>query len=66
MNEFNTLIDKLIFDKMSSKVKLRVYIRLKSMLSVTRGKKCCIIKSMSSIIELTLLKIFKRTPDNFP
>ena len=34
-----------------------VYISRKSMLRVTLGKKCCIIKSMSSIIEFISLNI---------
>ena len=36
-----------------------VYEWLKSMLSVTPGKNCCIIKSMSSIIENLLASISK-------
>ena len=49
MNEFNPFVDKLNFNKMSNMINFGVYIWLKSMLSVTLGKKCCIIKSMSSI-----------------
>ena len=50
VDEFNPLVDKLNFDKMSNMIYFRAYIWLKSVLSVTSGKKCCIIKSMSSII----------------
>ena len=57
MNKFNPLIDKLNFDKMSSMVNFGVNIKLKSMLSVTPGTKCCIIKSMSSIIDFISLNI---------
>ena len=39
------------FDKMPNMTYVGVYIWRKSMLSVTSGKKCYIIKSMSSIIE---------------
>ena len=37
---------------MSNMTNFGVYVWLKSMLSVTPRKKCCIIKWMSSIIEL--------------
>ena len=55
--EFNPLVDKLNFDKMSNMINIRVYIWSKSMLSVTPSKKRCIIKSMSSIIEFINLNI---------
>ena len=55
--EFNPLVDKLNFDKMPDMINVGVYILLKSMVSVTPGKKCCIIKSMSSIIEFISLNI---------
>ena len=57
VNEFSPLVDKLNFDKMSKVIHFGVYIWLKSMLSVTSGKKCCIIKSMSSIIDFISLNI---------
>ena len=42
---------------MSCMINFGVYIWRKSMLSVTPGKKCCIIKSMSPIIEFISLNI---------
>ena len=50
VNEFNLLVDKLNFDKMPNMINFGIYIWPKSMFSVTRGKNCCIIKSMSSIV----------------
>ena len=38
-----------------------IYIWPKSMLSVTPGKKCCIIKTKSSIIEFISLNILRST-----
>ena len=55
--EFNPLVDKLNFVKMPNMINFGVYIWPKSMLSVTPGKNCCIIKSMSSIIEFISLNI---------
>ena len=57
VNEFNPLVDILNFDKMPNMINLGIYIWSKSMLSVTPGKNCCIIKSMSSIIEFIGLNI---------
>ena len=57
VNEFNPLVDKLNFDKMPNMINFGIYIWPKSMLSVTPGKNCCIIKSMSSIIEFISLNI---------
>ena len=45
VNEFNPNVEKLNFDKMSNMINFRVFIRPKSMLSITLRKKCCIIKS---------------------
>ena len=42
---------------MPDMINFGVYILPKSMLSVTLGKKCCIIKSMSYIIEFISLNI---------
>ena len=57
VNELNPLVDKLNFDKMSNIINFGVYIWLNSMLSVTPCKKCCIIKSMSSMTEFISLNI---------
>ena len=57
VNEFNPLVDKLNFDKMPNMNNFRVFLWSKSMLSVTPGKNCCIIKSMSSTIEFISLNI---------
>ena len=51
------LLTLLNFNKMFNMINFGVYIWPKSMLSVTLGKKCCIIKSMSSIIEFISLNI---------
>ena len=45
------------FDKMLNMINFRVYIWPKSMLKVSPGMKCCIIQSMSSIIEFISLNI---------
>ena len=44
---------------MPDMINFRVYIWPKSTLSVTSGKKCCIIKLMCSITEIISLKIKK-------
>ena len=48
---------------MPDMINFGVYIWPKSMLSVTPGKKCCIIKSMSSIIEFISLISKLRSED---
>ena len=44
-------------------INFRVNIRLKSMLRITHCKKCCIIKSMSSIMEFISLNIQIRSEE---
>ena len=55
LNEFNSFIDKLNFDKMPNMINFCVNIRQKSILSIRPSKNCCIIKSISSIMEFISL-----------
>ena len=50
VNEFNPFVEKLEFDKMPNIINFWVNKRSKSMLSIAPFKKCCIVKSMGSII----------------
>ena len=72
INEFNPLFEMLNLDKMSNMINFWVYIYIwpKCMLSVTPSKKCCSIKSMSSIIEFIslnfpVMKWRDRKSDNY-
>ena len=44
VNEFNSFVDKLSFDKMSNMILYSVNIRTKYLLSLTYCQTCCMIK----------------------